>query len=97
VDVHDSLTPVIHLLEALRRRPEVSMVFLSSGGTVYGNPRTMPVTEDHPTDPTTSHGILKLAGEKYIGMCRKLCGYGRESSGCRTPTGPSSRSVGGKE
>lgn len=74
VDVHDSLTPVIHLLEALRRRPEVSMVFLSSGGTVYGNPRTMPVTEDHPTDPTTSYGILKLAGEKYIGMYRELYG-----------------------
>jgi UDP-glucose 4-epimerase len=73
-DIHGSLTPLIRLLEALRRRPEVSMVFLSSGGTVYGNPRTMPVTEEHPTDPTTSYGILKLAAEKYIGMYRELYG-----------------------
>ncbi|GAA2726144.1 NAD-dependent epimerase/dehydratase family protein [Cellulomonas aerilata] len=73
-DIQDSLTPLIHLLEALRRRPSVSLVFLSSGGTVYGNPRTLPVTEDHPTDPTTSYGILKLAAEKYIGMYRELYG-----------------------
>jgi UDP-glucose 4-epimerase len=76
-DIHGSLTPLIQLLEALRQRPEVPMVFLSSGGTVYGNPKTMPVTEDHPTDPTTSYGILKLAAEKYVGMYREL--YGLEA------------------
>lgn len=77
-DIQDSLTPLIQLLEALRRQPEVPMVFLSSGGTVYGNPMMIPVTEDHPTNPTTSYGILKLTGEKYIGMYRQL--YGVQAS-----------------
>ena len=73
-DIQNALPPLIHLLEALRRRPGVPLVFLSSGGTVYGDPRTLPVTEDHPTDPTSSYGILKLAAEKYIGMYRELYG-----------------------
>ena len=77
-DIQNALTPLIQLLEALRRQPEVPMVFLSSGGTVYGNPMTIPVTEDHPTNPRTSYGILKLAGEKYIGMYRQL--YGVQAS-----------------
>ena len=73
-DIIESLTPLISLLEALRKRPDVSMVFLSSGGTVYGDPRVLPVLEDHPTDPITSYGILKLTAEKYIGMYRDLYG-----------------------
>lgn len=74
VDVHQSLNPLLCLLEELRHRPHVSLSFLSSGGTVYGNPRGLPVPEHHPTDPITSYGVLKLAAEKYIGMYRMLYG-----------------------
>lgn len=77
MDVHQSLNPLLCLLEALRDRPDTSLVFLSSGGTIYGNTRVLPVPEDHPTDPITSYGILKLAAEKYIGMYRQL--YGLEA------------------
>jgi UDP-glucose 4-epimerase len=42
------------------------MVFISSGGTVYGIPQRIPVPEDHPTDPIVSYGIAKLAIEKYL-------------------------------
>ena len=73
-DVTETLRPLIGLLEALRSRPETSMVFLSSGGTIYGNPRVLPVSEDHPTNPITSYGILKLTAEKYIGMYRDIYG-----------------------
>ena len=30
---------------------------LSSGGTVYGIPQTIPIPEDHPTEPICSYGI----------------------------------------
>jgi UDP-glucose 4-epimerase len=73
-DVAETLRPLIGLLEALRSRPDTSMVFLSSGGTIYGNPRVLPVSEDHPTNPITSYGILKLTAEKYIGMYREIYG-----------------------
>ena len=39
---------------------------MSSGGTVYGIPRVVPVEETHSTEPISSYGISKLAIEKYL-------------------------------
>jgi UDP-glucose 4-epimerase len=44
------------------------IIYVSSGGTVYGIPRTNPISEDHPTDPVSSYGITKLCIEKYVSM-----------------------------
>lgn len=90
-DVTHSLTPLLHLLDALRDRPSTRLVFLSSGGTVYGNPRTLPVLEDHPTDPLTSYGILKLTAEKYIGMYSTLYGIDARILRVANAYGPSQR------
>lgn len=73
-DIELALPPLICLLEALRQRPGAGITFLSSGGTVYGNPLRLPVDEDHPTDPITSYGVMKLASEKYIRMYSSLYG-----------------------
>jgi len=48
------------------------LVFVSSGGTVYGVPRQNPIPETHPTDPICSYGIHKLAVEKYLYLHRSL-------------------------
>lgn len=42
------------------------LIFASSGGTVYGEPQTLPVTEDHPTVPLSPYGISKLSFEHYL-------------------------------
>lgn len=42
--------------------------YVSSGGTVYGIPRTNPIGEGHSTNPINSYGITKLATEKYVSM-----------------------------
>lgn len=55
----------------LSRINEVSItriIYISSGGTVYGPPKYLPVDEQHPTDPISSYGITKLAVEKYVAM-----------------------------
>ena len=44
-DVRDALPPLLTMLEALRRRPQVGITFVSSGGTVYGNRTLLPVPE----------------------------------------------------
>lgn len=41
------------------------LVLLSSGGTVYGEGLTLPITEDHPTLPISPYGVTKLTLEKY--------------------------------
>lgn len=50
------------------------IMFVSSGGTVYGNPQTIPIDENHPTNPVCSYGIAKLAIEKYIAMYASMYG-----------------------
>ncbi|HUR21384.1 MAG TPA: NAD-dependent epimerase/dehydratase family protein [Vicinamibacterales bacterium] len=42
------------------------VVFVSSGGAVYGAPRALPISEDHPTVPISSYGVTKLASEAYL-------------------------------
>lgn len=69
-DVADNVIGTLRLLEACRREGVRKIVFASSGGTVYGVPRAVPITEDHPTNPITSYGIGKLTIEKYLELYR---------------------------
>ena len=73
-DVAANVIGTLHLLEAWRREARGKFVFVSSGGTVYGVPRTVPITEEHPTHPITSYGITKLTIEKYLELYRVLHG-----------------------
>jgi len=41
-------------------------VFISSGGTVYGIPGQLPVTENHPLNPISNYGLGKLTMEKLL-------------------------------
>lgn len=50
------------------------MVFISSGGTVYGIPGHMPIPESAPTHPITAYGVAKLAIEKYLEVYSRLRG-----------------------
>jgi UDP-glucose 4-epimerase len=65
-----TLAPVQTVLEALRKRPEVTLTYLSSGGTVYGEPQHLPVSEDDPVAPLASYGKLHLACERSIEQAR---------------------------
>jgi UDP-glucose 4-epimerase len=73
-DVADNVIGTVQLLEACRREGGPKIVFASSGGTVYGVPRAVPITEEHPTHPITSYGIGKLTIEKYLELYRVLHG-----------------------
>ena len=53
------------LLENCRRRnPHIRIVFAGTR-QVYGRPRALPVSEEHPIDPVDVNGIHKLAAEWY--------------------------------
>lgn len=73
-DVQTNLVASLQLLNAMVENHVSRMVFISSGGTVYGNPVYLPIDESHPTDPIVSYGITKLAIEKYILMFQRLHG-----------------------
>lgn len=73
-DVQTNLVATLQLLEAMRTFGIKDIVFASSGGTVYGPPLRSPIDEEHPTNPTTSYGITKLAIEKYLLLEKQLHG-----------------------
>jgi len=73
-DVESNLIGTLHMLEAARNAGVRKVLFASSGGTVYGIPREVPIKESHPTDPVCSYGIGKLAIEKYLHLYHALHG-----------------------
>ena len=61
-DLETNVAGTLTLLELIKAyRPPMKIVFVSSGGTVYGIPRDVPIKETHPTDPICAYGIVKLA------------------------------------
>ena len=73
-DVQSNLVATLQLLDAMVAKKVSKIVFISSGGTVYGDPEYLPIDEKHPTEPRVSYGITKLAIEKYLLMYQKLHG-----------------------
>jgi len=73
-DLETNVGSTLRLLEAARRNGVRKIVFVSSGGTVYGRPRATPIPESHPTDPICAHGVSKLAIEKYLHLYHVLHG-----------------------
>ncbi|MGQ9898365.1 MAG: NAD-dependent epimerase/dehydratase family protein [Acidobacteriota bacterium] len=73
-DIESNLMPTVQLLEACRESGVRRVVYLSSGGTVYGPPRAKTIAEDHPTQPINAYGVTKLTVEKYLGVYHHLYG-----------------------
>jgi UDP-glucose 4-epimerase len=73
-DITSNVVETLFLLEQCVHRKIKKIVFISSGGTVYGIPKILPVPEDASTDPLCSYGICKLTIEKYLELYRHLYG-----------------------
>jgi UDP-glucose 4-epimerase len=73
-DVESNLLASLHLFEGCVNNNVKKVIFISSGGTVYGNPLKIPISENHPTNPLNSYGIIKLTIEKYLSLYKSLKG-----------------------
>jgi UDP-glucose 4-epimerase len=56
----------ISLLEQCIKSDIKKLVFISSGGTIYGVPHYLPIDEMHTQNPITPYGISKLMIEKFL-------------------------------
>jgi UDP-glucose 4-epimerase len=96
-DLESNVVGTIKTLEAASVHGVRRTVFVSSGGTVYGPAREIPIAEHHPTEPICSYGIHKLAIEKYLQLFRsqnrldsivlRVSNMYGESQGCGRPLG----------
>lgn len=73
-DIETNLIGTIKLLDIAKNIKDLKLVFVSSGGTIYGTPEITPILEEHPTNPICSYGITKLAIEKYLHLYDHLYG-----------------------
>lgn len=74
VDINQNLIASVRLLQTMNQLGLKRLIYLSSGGTVYGSPQQLPVKEDHTLNPISSYGVVKVAIEHYIGMFKALYG-----------------------
>lgn len=65
-DLLSNLLPTIRMLELARESGVQRIVYASSGGTIYGEPQTVPITESHPLAPKSAYGQSKLTIENYL-------------------------------
>jgi len=90
-DLHVNVESSIRLYQAAIAAGVKRIVFISSGGTVYGEPRWSPITEDHPLLPLSAYGTSKLCAEHYLLSLARAAGiaalvlrpanvYGRDRS-----------------
>lgn len=73
-DVQSNLVASLQMLNAMVARNIKKIIFISSGGTIYGPPMYLPIDEHHPTEPQVSYGITKLAIEKYLLLFERMHG-----------------------
>nr|WP_241687849.1 NAD-dependent epimerase/dehydratase family protein [Janthinobacterium sp. 17J80-10] len=66
----ENLTSTLQLLEVLENWPDTRLIYLSSGGTVYGNPAQIPVQESTTLSPLSYHGAGKMAAEAFLNAFR---------------------------
>jgi UDP-glucose 4-epimerase len=59
-DAESNLLPTIRLMDRASQSDVEKIIFISSGGTVYGIPETLPIPESHPTEPLVPYAITKL-------------------------------------
>lgn len=79
------------LLEACVRQKVKKVVFISSGGTVYGKEVTCPISENSVTNPISSYGIQKLTIEKLLYLYKYLYNLDYRVIRLANPYGPYQR------
>jgi len=71
-DIETNLLPTIGLMEVMKKFACTNLLYLSSGGAVYGNELPTHKKEWQACQPISSYGIIKLAVEHYIRLYANL-------------------------
>lgn len=65
-DISTNILTSAKLFDSCVRKKVKKVIFISSGGTVYGKDVKCPIKEDFPTNPINSYGLQKLTIEKML-------------------------------
>lgn len=73
----------LNILECARQAGTRKVIYISTGGAAYGEPRYLPCDEEHPVDPLCPYGISKHTPEHYLALYQRL--YGLDFTVLRYP------------
>lgn len=80
-----------NLFDACVKYGVKKVVFISSGGTVYGKESSCPLSENTPTNPISSYGIQKITIEKLLYLYNYMYGLDYRIIRLANPYGPYQR------
>lgn len=87
-ELSSNVVATAKMLEACVRCGVKKVVFLSSGGTVYGREMKCPLHENTPTYPINSYGVQKITIEKLLYLYNYLYGLDYRVVRLANPYGP---------
>jgi UDP-glucose 4-epimerase len=82
-DADVNIKGAVHMLELCREFAVRKVIFISSGGAVYGEPVYLPCDEEHPVKPLCPYGLTKYAFELYLYIYQQ--NYGMDYTVIRYP------------
>ncbi len=90
-DIADNVLITIRILDTCIAEGVSKVVFISSGGTVYGDLAKNPIKEDEATNPINTYGIQKLTIEKILYLYHRMHGIDYRIIRLANPYGPHQR------
>ena len=73
-DARQNILGTLNLLEAARRADVGKVIYISSGGAMYGAVEYLPMDEQHPTNPISPYALSKHTGERYVQLYGEVHG-----------------------
>lgn len=90
-DIQANVLFSLTLFEACVKYDVKKVVFISSGGTVYGKESSCPLSENTPTNPISSYGVQKITIEKLLYLYSYMYGLDYRIIRLSNPYGPYQR------
>ena len=70
-ELQDNVVPTLRLFEAIKKRPSCRLIFISSGGTIYGEYDGFPHKTNATPAPICGYGMQKFVIEEYLKFYRR--------------------------
>lgn len=64
----------INLLKLMEKYKSGKLIYSSTGGAIYGEPKSIIADENQPAEPIAPYGVSKFCLERYIEYFHRMCG-----------------------
>lgn len=88
VDIQTNVVSTLKMLDVCCDLGIKRVIFISSGGSIYGVSDIVPIPEASKTEPLTAYGVSKLTIEKYLAHYRHTRGLDYRILRVANPYGP---------